>query len=66
MPLGICGTCQRAFIFEDAARPGQDRCPRCGTLLRVTTVREAKDLPQLPLQLPDLEPDKPESMRTRV
>lgn len=42
MPLGVCGTCGRAFVFESACDKGQDCCPECRTPLRVTTIRELR------------------------
>lgn len=40
MALGVCGTCGRAFVFDQGTQPGSDLCPECGTVLRVTTLAE--------------------------
>ena len=60
MPIGVCTRCQRAFILDGDSRAAITTCPRCGTSLTITSVREAKDLPELPLQLPDTHHERPD------
>jgi hypothetical protein len=55
MPLGICHQCERAFVLEDDA-PEEGACPRCGIPLERVPVRDMRDLPPLPLNLPKPDP----------
>jgi DNA-directed RNA polymerase subunit RPC12/RpoP len=55
MALGVCGTCGRAFVFENGTQPGTDRCPECGTALRVTTLAEYRR-GLLPARVPPVRP----------
>lgn len=51
MPLGVCGTCERAYIFESAPEKGQDCCPRCGTVLTRARVTDLRPRPEQPIRL---------------
>jgi hypothetical protein len=65
MPLGICESCQRAYIFDGHPDGAVEACPVCGTHLRRTSVREMRDMPPLPLQLlPQGEQDEAERTHT--
>lgn len=43
MPLGVCTTCGRAFIYESAPEKGQDHCRHCGTHLRPARLAEIRE-----------------------
>lgn len=51
MPLGMCVSCEKLYLFEEDSTTSSAACPRCGRALTRRTIRAMEDLPRFPFEL---------------
>jgi hypothetical protein len=50
MPLGMCESCEKLYLFEADSTAPSAACPRCGRALTRRAIRAMEDLPRFPFE----------------